>query len=102
MTNHPIALSVLIPNYNYARYIGETIDSVLSQAPPDLEIIVTDNASTDKSADVVREYADPRVRRLRGQLRSAYYGAPGVFPGECNARPMFRARRDFEAQWRLR
>lgn len=57
-----VALSVLIPNYNYARYIGETIDSVLSQATPQIEIVVTDNASTDGSVDVVRGFADTRVR----------------------------------------
>lgn len=56
-----IALSVMIPNYNYARYIGETIDSVLAQAAADVEIVVADNASTDGSAEVVRAYADPRV-----------------------------------------
>ncbi|HEU4731763.1 MAG TPA: glycosyltransferase family 2 protein [Kofleriaceae bacterium] len=55
-------LSVLIPNYNYARYIGETIGSVLAQAPADLEIVVADNASTDDSVAVVRSHGDPRVR----------------------------------------
>lgn len=57
-----ITLSVLIPNYNYARYIGETIESVLVQARPGVEIVVTDNASTDASVEVVRGYTDPRVR----------------------------------------
>ena len=56
------ALSVLIPNFNYARYIGETIDSVLGQAPADVEIVVADNASTDASVDVVRGFRDDRVR----------------------------------------
>ncbi|MBA3538040.1 MAG: glycosyltransferase [Deltaproteobacteria bacterium] len=57
-----IGFSVLIPNYNYARYIGETIESVLTQAAPDLEIVVTDNASTDASVEVVRAFQDARVR----------------------------------------
>ena len=56
------SLSVLIPNYNYARYIGLTIDSVLKQASADTEIVVTDNASTDSSVEVVRAYDDDRVR----------------------------------------
>jgi glycosyltransferase involved in cell wall biosynthesis len=55
-------LSVMIPNYNYGRYIAETIRSVLDQAPPDLEIVVADNASTDDSVAVVRGLADPRLR----------------------------------------
>lgn len=55
-------LSVMIPNYNYARYIVETIRSVLDQAPADLEIVVADNASTDDSVAQVRGLGDPRVR----------------------------------------
>lgn len=55
-------LSVMIPNFNYGRYITETIDSVLSQAPPDLEIVVADNASTDDSVARVEAIGDPRVR----------------------------------------
>ena len=62
MTDTPISLSVLIPNYNYAKYIGETIDSVLAQAGAETEIVVCDNASTDRSAEVVRGIRDPRVR----------------------------------------
>ncbi len=57
-----IALSVLIPNFNYGRYIGSTIESVLEQAPPDVEIVISDNASTDTSVEVVRGFHDPRVR----------------------------------------
>lgn len=56
-----VALSVLVPNYNYARYIEETVQSVLAQAGPDIEVIVTDNASTDDSVAVVRALGDPRV-----------------------------------------
>ena len=58
----PIALSVLIPNYNYARYIGDTLRSVLVQAPSDIEIVVSDNASTDTSVEVVRACDDDRIR----------------------------------------
>jgi len=53
--------SILIPNFNYARYIGETIQSVLDQKFDELEIVVADNASTDNSVDVVRGFADSRI-----------------------------------------
>jgi len=56
------SLSVLIPNFNYARYIGETIESVLSQAGTDIEVVVNDNASTDDSVEVVRGINDSRIR----------------------------------------
>jgi glycosyltransferase involved in cell wall biosynthesis len=57
-----VALSVMIPNFNYGRYIGETIQSVLDQATPDVEIVVCDNASTDDSVTVVKSIVDPRIR----------------------------------------
>lgn len=59
---NPVAISVMIPNFNYGRYIGETIDSVLGQASADVEIVVSDNASTDESVDVVSAYRDERIR----------------------------------------
>ncbi|MCX5741623.1 MAG: glycosyltransferase [Proteobacteria bacterium] len=54
----------MIPNFNYARYIGETIDSVRSQAGAErgVEIVVCDNASTDDSVAVVEAYRDDRIR----------------------------------------
>jgi glycosyltransferase involved in cell wall biosynthesis len=54
--------SICIPNYNYERYLGRTIQSILDQNDPDLEILVSDNASTDGSAELVRKFNDPRIR----------------------------------------
>ena len=54
--------SICIPNYNYERYLGKTIQSVLDQQGFDLEILVSDNASTDSSLDVVRGFDDPRLK----------------------------------------
>lgn len=56
------ALSVLIPNYNYGRYIAETVSSVLTQSDNDFEVVVCDNASTDDSVDRVLALGDSRVR----------------------------------------
>jgi len=53
--------SVCIPNYNYASYIGETIDSVLSQTFTDLEVRVVDNASTDRSVHQIELFDDERL-----------------------------------------
>ncbi len=54
--------SVCIPNYNYERYLGRTIQSVLDQKHCDFEILVSDNASTDQSVEIVRQFADSRIR----------------------------------------
>lgn len=58
-------VSVVIPNYNYARYLDERLQSILNQTFNDFEVIITDDASTDNSREVISKYdADPRVRAL--------------------------------------
>ncbi|WP_442755692.1 glycosyltransferase family 2 protein [Methylocystis sp. JAN1] len=46
-------ISVVITNYNYGRFLGDAIDSVLSQAHPEVECVVVDDGSTDNSRDVI-------------------------------------------------
>jgi glycosyltransferase involved in cell wall biosynthesis len=55
-------VSVCMPAYNAALWIGEAIDSVLAQTYGELELVVSDNASTDDTAAIVRSYDDPRIR----------------------------------------
>jgi glycosyltransferase involved in cell wall biosynthesis len=57
-------ISVLIPTYNYARYLPEAIESVLEQDWRDLELLISDDGSTDGSAEVIAAYAakDSRIR----------------------------------------
>lgn len=49
-------VSVIVPNYNHARYLRERMDSILAQTFTDFEIIYLDDASTDDSATVIAEY----------------------------------------------
>jgi len=62
MTSLRPHVSVIIPNFNYAKYLDQRILSVLDQTFQNLEIILLDDASTDKSVDVISRFAsDPRV-----------------------------------------
>ena len=60
------AVSVIIPCYNYARYLPQAVRSVLSQEDVNVDVIVVDDASTDRSLSVARGLAadDARVRVL--------------------------------------
>lgn len=59
------AVSICIPAYNSERYVAECIDSVLAQSFSDFEVILSDNASTDRTWDIMESYTDPRIRRFR-------------------------------------
>lgn len=55
-------VSIAVPVFNAAASIRAALDSALGQTCEDLEIVVCDNASTDGTAEIVREYSDPRIR----------------------------------------
>lgn len=55
-------VSVIIPVYNYDRYLAEAVESVLNQTYKNLEVIVIDDGSTDQSGEVARSFAGRGVR----------------------------------------
>jgi len=84
----PPLVSFVVINWNYARYVGATIDSIRRQDYPHFECIVIDNGSTDDSAEVIARHidADPRFRveilpENRGQLGAALWSLDKVNGG---------------------
>lgn len=57
-------VSVIIPVYNNADFLIETLLSVVNQTHKNLEIIITDDASRDNSPAIVEKFSDPRIRRF--------------------------------------
>jgi glycosyltransferase involved in cell wall biosynthesis len=55
------SVSVVIPVYNGAKYIAETIESILAQTVPPTEVIVVNDGSTDETASIVKQYGHPVV-----------------------------------------
>lgn len=56
--------SVIVPAYNSAAFIGETVRSVLAQTASDWELVVVDDGSDDATSDVVRRHTDGRIRLI--------------------------------------
>ena len=57
-------VSIIVPTYNRARLLQITLESVLAQTYPNIEVIVVDNASTDETPDLMKQY-EGRVRYIR-------------------------------------
>ena len=50
------SLSICIPTYNFGKFIGETLESIICQLTDDVEIVIVDGASTDNTSEVVQQY----------------------------------------------
>lgn len=58
-------VSILTPTYNHAKFISAAIESVLAQTYSSWELIVVDDGSSDRTADIVERYTDPRICLIR-------------------------------------
>ncbi len=56
------SISVIMPVWNGEKYLREAVDSILNQSFKDLELLAIDDGSTDGTAEILRSYADPRLR----------------------------------------
>lgn len=67
-------VTVCIPTYNRSEYLTQCLSCLLAQTFTDFELIISDNCSTDGTSEVVRRFADPRIRYYRNTHNI------GVFP----------------------
>lgn len=70
-------VSVIVPLYNQERYVSETLDSLLNQQIADLQVLVVDDGSTDRSPDLVRRYErmDRRISLVTNTRKKGVSGA---------------------------
>lgn len=75
-TNKSSKVSICIPTYNYAHFLSQTIESVLSQTFSDFELLIVDNCSTDNTSDVVKKYSnsDQRITYFRNESNLGMVG----------------------------
>lgn len=64
-------VSIVMPSYNTAKYIGESIESVLNQTYANWELIIVDDCSTDNTDEIVNKYLeDKRIRYIKNATNS--------------------------------
>lgn len=91
-------VSVIVPAYNYGRYLREAIESIQAQDYDDLEILVVDNASTDDTQAVLASIDEPRMRVLTLEVNQGLSGAFNL--GLESARGEYVAYLDADDRWR--
>jgi glycosyltransferase involved in cell wall biosynthesis len=68
-------VSILVPTYNYAHYIGEAIESALNQTYTNFELIIIDDQSKDNTDEIVAGYlGDPRVKYYKNKVNLGLAG----------------------------
>lgn len=89
----PPVLSVIVPAFNVEFYVAQTVESVLSQTFTDLEIIIVNDGSTDRTMEIVNQFKqDPRVKVIDqvnqgccGARNAGLRVAQGEYIGFCDA-----------------
>lgn len=78
LSSDEVLVSIGLPVFNGEKYLKEAVDSILAQTFKDFELVISDNASTDRTEQICREYVskDSRVRYFRNNKN---IGAPDNF-----------------------
>jgi len=68
MNESSAEVSIILPTYNGAKYIRQSIDSCLNQTHKNIELIIVDDGSTDNTPQIIKSYKDSRIRYLRQDI----------------------------------
>ncbi|MBR9763841.1 MAG: glycosyltransferase family 2 protein [Rhodobacteraceae bacterium] len=90
-------VSIVVPAFNVAATLAETLTSLLAQTFQDLEVLVVDDGSSDGTAEVARSFTDRRLRLVRqlnrglaGARNTGIHHARGDYIGFCDADDLWR------------
>ncbi len=65
-------VSVILTSYNHEKYLRESINSILAQTYQDFEVIIIDDCSSDASWEIINQYDDPRIRKIRNNVNTVW------------------------------
>ncbi len=90
-------VSIVIPTYNRARFLGRSVRSVLNQTNKNFEVIVVDDASTDDTAEIIKTFKDNRIRYIRHDANAGAAAARNT--GIKVSRGEYVAFQDSDDEW---
>ena len=76
-------VSVIMPVYNSQNYVGDAINSVLSQSYTDFEFLIVDDCSSDDSVSVIKKFDDKRIRFYQNDKNLGYIKSLNFLINEC-------------------
>ncbi len=91
-------VSVVLTNYNGERFVRQAVDSVLAQTYDNWELIIVDDASTDQSLHILKEYRDPRIRLKVNERNGQVSFSHNV--GNAMCRGQYIAALDYDDIWK--
>jgi glycosyltransferase involved in cell wall biosynthesis len=68
------AITVLMPVYNGEKYLAQAIQSILGQTFEDLELLIIDDGSTDRTSEIIKQFGDPRIRAINNEKNIGLIG----------------------------
>lgn len=66
----PGLVSIVMPSFNTAQYIDDSVQSVLNQTYQNWELLIVDDCSTDNTEEIINKFTDPRIRFFRNEINS--------------------------------
>ena len=64
-----IDVSIIVPVYNAEKYLKKCLDSLVNQTKKELEFILINDGSTDKSEEIIKTYKDKRIKYFKKEVR---------------------------------
>jgi glycosyltransferase involved in cell wall biosynthesis len=83
-----------MPVYNAEHYLNESIDSILNQSYTDYEFVIVNDGSTDRSAEVIKAYTDPRIRFIENQQNMGLIASLNIGLETCTGEYIVRMDQD--------
>ena len=65
-------VTVLMPVYNGASFLRDSIESILGQTLSDFEFLIVNDGSTDNSTDIIKSYSDSRIRLINNSINAGW------------------------------
>jgi glycosyltransferase involved in cell wall biosynthesis len=91
-------VSVIMPTYNHAQFIGDAIKSVFDQTYENLELIIIDNYSEDNTEEIIASFSDSRIRYKKFRNNGSIAASRNV--GICESRGKYIAFLDSDDMWK--